>query len=181
MKNKKFEEKKIKLKGRTTQEYFIDPKGPIAEFKRDKKIYVNKDFLKLSPKEKQVVVYHERGHLKMSNYLFFEISNIFLLIFGFSIAYLIVNSVLKLVGYRIPFDINFSINIFLIIFSLVSICSFRWLSEIICDFNSIRNLGKNQTIKTIGEIYKKEKFHLWNHWVLHPPWKLRKKIMEELD
>jgi hypothetical protein len=42
-------------------------------------------------------------------------------------------------------------------------------------------MGKEAVIKTIGKIYEKEKISWWRKNVEHPPWKLRKIIMEELD
>ena len=175
---KKYNKKIIKLNNGLTEEYFINtnPKAHIAQVKKDKKIYVNKDFDKLSLLSQKVIIYHERGHKTKSNLIIRRLAIIFEIIFILTIIHL-------LLYLRLPEQsiISMSKNIILVMLSLTSFIGFVWLNEVISDFNSVKNMGKELTIQTIGDIYSKKRFNIWNDWVMHPPWKLRKKIMGELD
>ena len=67
------------------------------------------------------------------------------------------------------------------LFIFIQFTLINWLSEIIADSNSVKLYGKKVVINTIGKFYQKKKLKIFKDWILHPPWKLRKKIMEELD
>ena len=70
------------------------------------------------------------------------------------------------------------INSFLLFLGYILIF---WLVEIVADSNAIKMMGKKIVIKNIGKVYENKKFNLENDWIMHPPWRIRKKIMENLD
>lgn len=168
------------------QDIYFDPKFKgLAEVRRDKKIYVSKKFFNLKKNQKVGIIYHERGH---SNFCLWKtIMNIcpFFLSIGltlmfFSLLSLILN---YLLNFRI-FNISNVIWIILLVCALMNLFSyvmFMWFLEILADANSTKKVNKVTMIHTIGNFYKKKKLNPFGDWVLHPPWKLRKKIIEELD
>ena len=184
---KKFEKRTIKLPNGAFEEYFINPKQKTIAMTRklDRKIYVNNDFENLSKKKKDTIILHERGH---SNFWLWRISLelggillslAFIFIF-FSLFFITFNLTLKIKIFGFG-------NLLWIMFILIGLINFlgfvliNWLLEIIADLNSIKNIRKQFVIKTIGEFYENKKFNLWNDLILHPPWKLRKRLMNEFD
>lgn len=183
-----FIRKTIKLLTEKEQEYFIDPNpdAHIAEVRNpNKKICVNNRFENLSNNEKLAVIYHELGHSKFKRYDFFsEIANIFLtfsvLLILFSFFFLIFNFIFNISLFNLSSLIWF-------IFILCGICFFFfymfvfWFLEIIADINSCARIDKKHLIKIIENEYSSKKIGFWRRNIIHPPWRLRKKIMDGLD
>ena len=176
--------KKIKLKNGEVQEYLFDPKFKwVAEVRRDNKIYVGEKFKELTDIEKQAVITHERGHSKFL--LFKTVLNMN----GLAQTFILLS--LGLFFIRLSFLINknlFGISnwlwfpfIILGLFIFVQFTLINWLNEVIADSNSVKLYGKKMVIKTIGKFYENKKLNICKDWILHPPWELRKKIMEKLD
>lgn len=184
----KFEKKILKLKGQDKEEYFIDPrsKAHIAQVRTDNRIYINNKFEKLPLIDRQTIIYHERGHskFKLFRLLSHLIAPVFLAICFFtlllSLFILIVNFKFNLQIFDIP-NVIWFIGIIISILFFISAVIIYWLQEIISDSNAVKKIGKKQVVKAIGTFYLNKKFNLWNDLVLHPPWKLRKKIIEGLD
>ncbi len=57
----------------------------------------------------------------------------------------------------------------------------NWLLEILADANSIKFMNKKEVVSTIEKVYKEKKHHFLGDNISHPPWRLRKRIMEKLD
>ena len=189
---KKLEKRTIKLYNRIKQNYSINLKGPIAETRNCKRIFVNDNFFKLTNKEQIATVYHERGHLKKNNCLFFCLSNIFLIIFGLSAAYPITNYILNYFGMPIISKISLTglENLLIIASSLIIALAFRWTNEIICDFNAVKNVGKEEFVKSLKRVYLlreknisliKRATTLFEKFILYPPPGLRIGLIEEFD
>ena len=185
-KKKKYSKEKIKLKNGESQEYYIDSKFKwVAEVRRDDKIYIGNGFRELKDIEKQAVITHERGHLK------FVLFKTILKLNGFAQTFSLLSIFLGLffiaLNFIVPinlFNISNWLWISIIILGLFIFIQFtliNWLSEIIADSNSVKLYGKRAVINTIGKFYQNKKLKIFKDWILHPPWKLRKKIMEELD
>ena len=185
-KKKKYKREKIKLKNEEVQEYFFDPKFKwVAEVRRDNKLYVGEKFNSLSEIEKQTVIVHERGH---SRFLLFRT---ILNINGIAQTFILLSVILGLFFIGLSFLINknlFGISnwlwfsfIILGLFIFVQFTLINWLNEVIADSNSVKLYGKKMVIKTIGKFYENKKLNIFKDWILHPPWELRKKIMEKLD
>jgi len=186
--NSSFQRKEIMLLDRTKQEYFIDPapKSFIAEVRNNNtKICVNKKFEKLSINQKLAIIYHELGHLRFKLYNFFrEIANIFsyfsiLLTFIFAF-FLVIDLIFKINLFNISKVICLVMVLLGIIFFSLSMFIY-WFLEIIADINSSARINKKYLIKLIEGEYTGKKISFWRRNILHPPWKLRKKIMEKFD
>jgi len=183
---KEYPSKEILLDKGDKEVYFIDKRQKhIAITKRDKRIYVNEAFLRLSNKKKRIVIYHERGHSKFILWKFcFEFANSLLLLSLISIIFplfiLLLNLLFKITMFKIS-------NLIWIFFVILGISLFinhvliNWLLEILADANAIKFINKKDVISTIDNIYKEKKKNFWGDNIFHPPWKLRKKIMEKLD
>jgi len=181
-KKEKLEEATLKLGKYKSQKYLIDPhpKAHIAQVKKDRRIYVNMEFLKLSKKEQLAIIYHERGHsnfilFKWVNLLqsfYFPLSLLFtliglmsLMLYSLSRSFLVIGFALMLVG----------------ILLFLGFVFLFWLVEVIADSNAVKIFGKEQVIKTVEKQYLNKRIGWWRRNIEHPPWKLRKRIMLELD
>jgi len=185
-KKKEYPKEIIKLKNGRSQEYYLDSKFKwVAEVRRDDKIYVGDGFKELTNTEKQAVISHERGHLNFK--LFKTILNInglsqtlSLLSVFLGLFFIAINLIVSIKLFNISNWLWISV-IILGLFIFVQFTLINWLNEIIADSNSVKLHGKKLVIKTIGKFYQNKKLKIFKDWILHPPWKLRKKIMEELD
>ncbi len=180
-------EKEIKLLNKESQKYFLDksPKAPIAiTKKKDKQIYVNSSFEGLKKNEKLSIIYHELGHSKFILWKpFLEFAGILLsisiLITFFPFFFLILN-------YYFSFSMFNISNLIWLIFIILGLlifsvhATFYWLLEIIADVNSIGKVDKKYLIRLIEKEYSSNKINFWGKYITHPPWKLRKKIMETI-
>ena len=195
---KTFPEKRVALNNRDFEWVFLNKKQKhIATTQlKDKRIYVNKSFFdKERAKEKQkTIIYHERGHShfllwRPLSYLAIIFKFIFLVFLIFSLFTFVYIGILYLLGvvYQ-SFFININYIFYgltllsLSIINLLVITVISWMLEVIADFNAVKNMGKENFNDSVIHYYKEEKeFNLWNDWIIHPPWKLRKRIMDELD
>ncbi len=157
----------IKLINSKEQEVHIDPTIKIASFKINK-IYVNPEFFKLPLIEQKVIIYHEKFHKSIiGRFLGF-------LAMLFSAFFLI--SLIKLLPIKILDLIIFNTSLLTGIIALL----FFWINEILADYNAIRKMGATNTLKTIKKIYSKKKINWFDDYIIHPPLKLRLKIIEML-
>jgi len=184
MKENVYERKVITLKNGLKQEYFLDSSIYIP-LTRDGKIFVNeKRFNKLKLNEQRAIIYHERGHLKKTNILFLELSNYFFILLLIGIIFMI-EALFLLIIYILskcfPLMIIFFLGISFFLVGFLGVLTFRWMSEIMCDFNAVKNMGKSSIINALKKAYENKKFELWRDLVAHPPHKLRISIIKELD
>lgn len=197
-------EQEMELGKGITQKVYLKPEHEKVASCDGKKIIINNKFKELSKEEQIAVIYHERGHLKRISRFLLLFSNIFYTILGFSLAIFLIKislfslsffpsyltSVLVLLKSFLP---SYSYLIILFILGFVGTLSLRWLIEIYCDFNAIKNTNKEVFIgalNQVSEIQKKKKnlsnFIYWipnkiDKIVLHPPVNLRIKWLKELD
>jgi len=176
----KFEKKIIQLKKELKQEFYIDPSQKhIAETRSDKKIYVNPKFLKLPLSEQKIIIYHERGHSKFKLFNFvgtltsYSLLLCIFLFFCSLVLLLFLNKQLDSLFFGVAL-FSFTIFFFTIYITL------NWLIEILADLNAIKNIEKRIFLKVLNKIYQKNDFS-WLNGILHPPLKLREKIIKELD
>jgi len=188
-KNKyKITEKKIKLLNKEFQRYFVDenPKAHIAiTKKKDKQIYVNASFEQLTKNQKLAIIYHEIGHSRFILWKpLLEFAGVLLsisfLTFFLPVFFLILNYLYSFNIFNVPNLIWFiSLALGLIIFGVHIL--FYWFLEIIADINSISKMDKKYLIKLIEKEYSSNKRSFWDKYITHPPWELRKKIMEGIE
>jgi Zn-dependent protease with chaperone function len=195
--------KKIKLNNNLTQEILINPKQKMIASSNGKTITVNDNFFKFSNEQQISAIYHERGHLKKSNKLINCVANIFHLIFGISLALLIfkfafpyLSKILLLMNINSSLDVHLSYLqiIYLSIGGFIGSLFSKWLVELYCDFNAIKNTSKGVYISTLKDVkrYNNIKIKLilkilyyipnkFDEIILHPPIRLRTKLLNELD
>lgn len=174
IKKQRYKKMKIKLKGKDREEYFVDSKRKqIARVRCDRKIYVNERFEELPLKDKQVIIYHERGHSKFS--LWYPITHIIapfhltitMLLLFFSLFFLGFGFVLKFNF----FGINRIIWLFVFVVGVLNFVAFvtsNYLLEIIADSNAVKKMGKKVVIETIEKVYENKKPEFWSDKIMHP-------------
>lgn len=181
------ERRSFKLKDGTEQEVYINPKVPVAVTKTNGQIHVSPEFFTLNDDEQNVVMHHEIGHLK-SNKLLFLMSRLSIILFGANATYALVRLIFDIMNLRLVVYLNMTAVLILIPTFLILSAVFTWLLEINCDANAVKNMGKYLTARTIEKIYttrrfrwfwQKWEFHLWSNLILHPPLRLRIKIIEK--
>lgn len=195
--------KDFELKGGLTQRIFINPKQEMIALSNGKKISVNNNFFKFSKDQQISAIYHERGHLKKWNKIINNVSNIFYLILGLSLALLIIRfcfspliTTLNFLNIQISpnFPMNYKQIIYFFIIGIVGAIPSKWLVEIYCDFNAVKNTDKEIYISALRKvhtlnkikrnIFRRSIYYIPNKLdeiILHPPLKLRIKLLEELD
>lgn len=165
----------ISLRDGTEQKvHVVTDQKVIAIAKFDNTMCVNNKFLKLPVDEQEVIIYHERGHL---NFVLWKYS-------GYLRAGLLTASVFSVLFPLLTLlNVSFPIWIFLLGGSIffISFIAVYWLLEVIADANAVKHVGKEKIIKTIEKQYLSKKPNFIADNIFHPPWKLRKRIMEELD
>jgi len=181
------QEGEITLNDGSIQKYKIDEKQKhIAKTKKGY-IIVNKEFLGREDNQKKTIIYHERGHLKKFNREIRSLSTIFYsifmisgIVFLFKLVYYL--SLFKLIPYSGFMDdlghINIGLVVVVFLSSFIIFIQLNYLSEILSDFNAVKNMGVQNFNDSVIDYYRKKNL---KDSTFHPHWKLRKRIMEELD
>ncbi len=201
-------EKEIILKDGIKQIVLIREKQNILTYSNPKlgKVFVGKDFLKLNSDEQMAIIYHERGHFKKSINIIQRFFNLFLFLSEFAVFLLFVSGIAKLLFLLKIVPATFLFNnlyfqftntfIIILIIGLIGTMLSSWLIELYCDFNALKNTNKEVLISAMKRGYKYQAIRmnkklssrlfwfapiLFSKIILHPPHKLRFKLISELD
>jgi Zn-dependent protease with chaperone function len=193
--------KEFELDNGVKQVICIKPSQKMIASCNGKNISVNNNFLKLERDEQKAVVYHERGHLKKMSNILSNISNLFYLLLGLSLAIFIIKISLSITspGFFNPLKelvFYFSIKdiLYLFLIGFIGTLLLKWTVELYCDFNAIKKSGKGFYIDVLRKCFatnkiKQNLFSKVIYWipnkidriVLHPPMFIRTRLIGELD
>lgn len=171
MKIKDLPDGKIKLNDGKDYPYKIDKKQKHIARNTGKHIVVNQEFLNETDEHKKTIYYHEKGHSFWFNKIvhYFSVFLIILLL-GF-LTYLFSAFIKK--------DLDLAIISGISLFSsFIAYVLSRYLIEIICDFNAVKNMGVKNFNGAIIYYYKT---HNKVDLVNHPYWKWRQRIIGDLN
>ena len=179
---KEIRKETILLNNGIEQEVIVWNKKHIVMAKKDK-IYVNEDFFKiLTKKQREAIIYHERGHITKIGRHFITASNIFITLGALFIAIYLSLAILNCILPTLNNNIAFLI---IGLWFLAIWCLLRWLLETICDANSAKNVDRKFLKSGINKAYSNRKIGFFqrmvNDHLLHVPKKIRFKIIDSFD